>query len=377
MLCVKMLFSMLMLTNKLLHMFIDLFFQLEREYILQTPSDSDAETPQAAAKPDARRIGKDIDEDMPSRYQLIHLNDEWYMSASGKRSSKNQPKRKHRKTHGKIGFLELSSVISKRWHNLQELDAETKSYVAKVAARLLEEYKRDMAAFKAQNMTMSAPTPTMSMFPALATSSFVPNMSYLAQPSGEFNYPMANYASLPARPALPLQTSEAKKPSPSTFDVDFDQLLQDDFISFKTEHRKPEPEPEVKVKEVDPFSGFTFHPVSRKDYMKMKRKSSNGDDRHSKRRRSIEAIEAEKDALKMKILALQDELRIERERTAPSPTLDDIFFDIGKMNRNAPSPTLDDICGAPCPISPSASAEGSDVDADDLMLVFQGSELFA
>ena len=345
---------------------------------MQTPSDSDAENNQAA-KPDARRIGRDIDADMPSRYQLIHLNDEWYKSASGKRSSKNQPKRKHRKTHGKIGFLELSSVISKRWHNLQELDAETKSYVAKVAARLLEEYKSDMAAFKAQNMNMSAPTPTMSMFPAMATPSFVPNMSYLAQqPSGEFNYPMANYASLPA---LPFQSSEAKKPSPSpsTFDVDFDQLLQDDFISFKTEHRKPEPEPEpeVKVKEVDPFSGFTFHPVSRKDYMKMKRKSSNGDDRHSKRRRSIEAIEAEKDALKMKIRALQDELRIERERTTPSPTLDDIFFDMSKMDRYAPSPSLDDICGAPCPISPSASAEGSDVDADDLMLVFQGSELFA
>ena len=111
--------------------------------------------------------------------------------------------------------------------------------------------------------------------------------------------------------------------------------------------------------------------------MKMKRKSSNGDDRHSKRRRSIEAIEAEKDALKMKIRALQDELRIERERTTPSPTLDDIFFDMSKMDRYAPSPSLDDICGAPCPISPSASAEGSDVDADDLMLVFQGSELFA
>ena len=283
------------------------------------------------------------------------------MSASGKRSSKNQPKRKHRKTHGKIGFLELSSVISKRWHNLQELDAETKSYVAKVASRLLEEYKREMAAFKAQNMThMSSPT----LFPAMATSSFDPKMSYLAQPSGEFHYPVTNYAHFPA---LPYQSSEVKKPSPSTFDVDFDQLLQDDPISFKTVHRT---EAQEKEKEVDIFSGFTFHPVSRNDYLKMKRKSSKGDDRHKKRRRSIEA---EKDELKMKIRALQDQLRNERNRKTPSPTLDDIFCAMN--DKSTPSPTLDDIYHAPCPISPSA--EGSDVDADDLMMVFQGSELFA
>ena len=340
---------------------LDLFFQLEREYILQTPSDSDAEN--QVVKPDARRIGKDIDEDMPSRYQLIHLNDEWYKSASGKRSGKNQPKRKHRKTHGKIGFLELSSVISKRWHNLQELDADTKSYVSKVAARLLGEYKREMAAFKAQNVASMS---TSALFPVMATSSSSdPKMSYLAQPAGVFHYPMANHAPFPT---LPFQSSEAKKPSPSTFDVDFDQLLQEDPISFKTEHRSEAAE--QKDKEVDAFSGFTFHPVSRNDYLKMKRKSSKGDDRHKKRRRSIEA---EKHELKMKIRALQDQLRNERKRETPSPTLDDIFCAMD--DRNTPSPTLDDIYHvAPCPISP---ADGSDVDADDLMMVLQGSELFA
>ncbi len=352
-------------------MFIDLFFQLEREYILQTPSDSDAETPQAAAKPDARRIGKDIDEDMPSRYQLIHLNDEWYKSASGKRSSKNQPKRKHRKTHGKIGFLELSSVISKRWHNLQELDAETKSYVAKVAARLLEEYKSDMAAFKAQNLaSMSNPA----LFPVMPTSSFVPNMTYLAQqqqqqPSGMFQYPMANYAS---PPTLPTPPSVARKPSPNPPRVDsptadFDQLLQQMPVSFKVDVRI---EAGVKDKEpVDPLSAFTFHPVSNNDYMK--RKTTKQLERSSKRRRrssskrpsrTLMKIELEKAKLKRKIRALQHQILIQRQRNSPSPK------------------GVDDRYRAPCPITPASGESASKmhpVNSEDLMNALQGSDLFA
>ena len=343
---------------------LDLFFQLEREYILQTPSGSDAEN--HVVKPDARRIGKDIDEDMPSRYQLIHLSDEWYMSASGKRSSKNQPKRKHRKTHGKIGFLELSSVISKRWHNLQELDAETKSYVAKVASRLLEEYKREMAAFKAQNMTnMSSPT----LFPVMATSSFDPNMSYLAQPSGEFHYPVTNYASLPA---LLTTASEAKKLSASPLSVDFDQLLQQKPVSFRTEHRTEAQEKPVSCRTehlteaggLEPLSGFTFHPVSSNDYMKRKSTKS---DRHSKRRRhsrrpskALMKIEMEKAKLKRKIRALQHQIM--------------------KQQRNTPSPKVYDRYRAPCPITPAAEESGNKmrpVDSEELMKALEGSDLFA
>ena len=121
--------------------------------------------------------------------------------------------------------------------------------------------------------------------------------------------------------------------------------------------------------------------MSRNDYLAMKRKSLEGDDRHSKRRRSIEAIEAEMDELKMKIRALQDDLCNERNRKipspvlAPSPTLDDIFCDMSKMIRN--SPTFEDVCCEPCPITPALSVEGSDIDEDDLMMMLQGSELFA
>ena len=44
----------------------------------------------------------------------IKLSPEWYF-APGKRKC-----RKHRKRHGKIGFLELSSMISSQWKKLGE-----------------------------------------------------------------------------------------------------------------------------------------------------------------------------------------------------------------------------------------------------------------
>jgi hypothetical protein len=323
---------------------------------LQTPTSNDADADAAAnqVQADTRRIGKDIDEEMPSRYQLIHLNDEWYKSASGKRSKNNQPKRKHRKTHGKIGFLELSSVISKRWHKLDELDAETKNYVAKVASRLLEVYKRDMAAFKAQSMASISNT---TFFPGMSmAASFDPSqkMAYFPQPTGTFLYPMVN---CPPPPTLP--PCEAKLPSPTTFGVDFDQLLQEEPIAFRKEQQREEQE-----KEQDPLSGFTFYPVSRHDYMK--RKATKKDDRHRKRRRhsayvegrpTMTNVESEKDKLKMRIRAMRDQMWNER---------------------NTPSPSGGDCCPAPCPITPAESSVMiCPVDAEDLMKALQGSELFA
>ena len=337
-----------MLTNHLQHPLpLDLFFQLEREYILQTPTDNDAANQGQA---DKRRIGKDIDDDVPKRYQLIHLNGEWYKSASGKRSNKTQPKRKHRKTHGKIGFLELSRVISKRWHQLAELDPETKSYVAKVASRLLEVYKREMAEFKAQRMARMS---TATLFPVMS-SCFEPNMSYLPQASVTFPHPTTNYSPPPALPPC-----EVKLPSPTTHGVDFDQILQEEPISFKMDEQSEE-----KGKELDPLSGFSFYPVSRHDYMKRKRAKK--EDRHNKRSRhssSVDGrtrktqIESEKDKLKMEIRTMREQMWDERKTVSPS---------------------RDDYYRERCPITPAA--EGSvmmcSVDAEDLMKVLQGSELF-
>ena len=78
----------------------NIFFQLEREFILQsilhvTPS-VDTLFDQAA---------DDVIPMLPQKYQEIVLSDDWYIPGKGQRK-----KRKHRKSHGKISFSEVSVV---------------------------------------------------------------------------------------------------------------------------------------------------------------------------------------------------------------------------------------------------------------------------
>lgn len=111
-----------------------IFFQIEREYIIQTTAGPDADK--------SIHSKKSYQQDVPRRYRDIKLLPDWY-AGPGKRQ-----KRKHRKSHGKIGFLELSRVISKRWATLDTSDPETKQYVARIAARELDEYKVEMIEWK-------------------------------------------------------------------------------------------------------------------------------------------------------------------------------------------------------------------------------------
>jgi hypothetical protein len=67
---------------------------------------------------------------------------DWY-AGPGKRK-----KRKHRKQHGKIGFLELSKIISSRWAELDKVDPETKSFVQKIAKAEVAEYYKEMDQYK-------------------------------------------------------------------------------------------------------------------------------------------------------------------------------------------------------------------------------------
>ena len=113
-----------------------IFFQIEREYIIQT---TDNGTPDSN---DKIHDNKSYLLDVPQRYRAIKLASDWY-AGPGKKQ-----KRRHRKSHGKIGFLELSRVISQRWATLQTDDAETKEYVTRIAARELEEYKVEMKEWK-------------------------------------------------------------------------------------------------------------------------------------------------------------------------------------------------------------------------------------
>jgi hypothetical protein len=122
-----------------------MFLQLERELIIQTTK-SDDEDDISVEKVDTRPVGLKLDPDMPLRYHHIHLSPTWYASGKEKRSSSD--KRKHRKTHGKIAFLDLSKLVASRWATLEEKDAETKDYCTRVAKRELDAYKVKVKEYK-------------------------------------------------------------------------------------------------------------------------------------------------------------------------------------------------------------------------------------
>ena len=111
-----------------------IYFQIEREYVIQTSAGEVANK--------SMMDNKILLKDVPQRYQNIRLLPDWY-AGPGKRQ-----KRKHRKQHGKIGFLELSRIISTRWATLGETDPETKAFVTKIAKTELEEYYREMKEYK-------------------------------------------------------------------------------------------------------------------------------------------------------------------------------------------------------------------------------------
>ncbi len=110
------------------------FFQLEREYILQSMAGDDAE----------RNIQehKILLTDAPKRYASIRVFPDWH-ARPGKRQ-----RRKHRKSHGQIGFQELSKTISQRWADIEKTDPDVKIFVQKIASSELEEYQQDMKAYK-------------------------------------------------------------------------------------------------------------------------------------------------------------------------------------------------------------------------------------
>ena len=126
-----------------------IYFQLEREYIIQTMEGEDVDK----SMHDDNKVYLDY---VPNRYKQIKLSPEWYF-APGKRK-----RRKHRKRHGKIGFLELSSMISSRWKKLSETNPEVKSFVQKIAAQERdtylyekEEYKKNLLLTKQHDAIMS------------------------------------------------------------------------------------------------------------------------------------------------------------------------------------------------------------------------------
>ena len=107
-----------------------IYFQIEREFIIQTMAGEDVDK--------TIHEGKTLFPDVPRRYRDTRLSPDWYFGP-GKRA-----KRKHRKVHGKIGFLELSRVITSRWTMLDETDPDIKQFVTKLADQEMDEYKREL-----------------------------------------------------------------------------------------------------------------------------------------------------------------------------------------------------------------------------------------
>ena len=87
----------------------NVFFQIERVYIIQK---------QYAVPPDPNDVSFDPVAEgytgpvLPVRYQGLALPPRFYSS----QKLLNGPRRKHRKTHGRISSGELSKLISKHWN---------------------------------------------------------------------------------------------------------------------------------------------------------------------------------------------------------------------------------------------------------------------
>eukprot|EP00804_Cyclotella_cryptica_P021295 CCRYP_001546-RA/>CCRYP_001546-RA protein AED:0.25 eAED:0.25 QI:0/-1/0/1/-1/1/1/0/368 len=118
----------------------NLFFQLEREYILQVELglQPDYEPTEVFDPSDASNYQGPP---LPSRYSGLVLLSDWHLPGKEKRR-----KRRHRKTHGKIGFHELSLRIADAWKNV---DAETRTFCAELCDIGLMQYKTAMRMYKA------------------------------------------------------------------------------------------------------------------------------------------------------------------------------------------------------------------------------------
>mmetsp|Transcript_31060 Transcript_31060/g.63913 ORF Transcript_31060/g.63913 Transcript_31060/m.63913 type:complete len:545 (-) Transcript_31060:153-1787(-) len=123
-----------------------MFYQLEREYILHRLLADEDEQAESQKKHVALFKNDPL---MPARYRDLPLRADWYISGK----SKKPTKRKHRKSHGKIGFLELTRMIAARW---AKVDDETKKYCKMMAAMELVKYKEDMETYNQYKEELSA-----------------------------------------------------------------------------------------------------------------------------------------------------------------------------------------------------------------------------
>jgi hypothetical protein len=111
-----------------------IYLAIEKEFIIQSIPGENADK-----SADDDKVYLDY---VPERYRQTKLSPDWYFGPGKKK------RRKHRKQHGKIGFKELTTIISERWAKLDETNPDIKRFVQNLANQGLMEYRREMEEYE-------------------------------------------------------------------------------------------------------------------------------------------------------------------------------------------------------------------------------------
>lgn len=128
----------------------NIFFQLERERILMELEKENQVKEDDCIEEEEVVLNKPSDPNdilpRPPRFAHLKLLPKWYDSKHRlAENKKNKEKRKHRKTHGLVGFLDLTRRIAKEW---SEAEDEVKAYCRRVSKRQLGYYKEELKVWK-------------------------------------------------------------------------------------------------------------------------------------------------------------------------------------------------------------------------------------
>eukprot|EP00956_Cyclotella_meneghiniana_P001791 scaffold1955_cov68-Cyclotella_meneghiniana.AAC.3 len=135
----------------------NIFFQLERERIIVDLEKSNRAKEQGGLSADPEEEGEtqsssnqpsDPNDILPRPPRFAHLKllPKWYDSTHRlAENKKNKEKRKHRKTHGLVSFLDLTRRIAKEW---SEASDDVKAYCREVSQRQLGYYKEELKVWR-------------------------------------------------------------------------------------------------------------------------------------------------------------------------------------------------------------------------------------
>ncbi|KAL3800026.1 hypothetical protein ACHAWO_004704 [Cyclotella atomus] len=122
----------------------NIFYLLERELMIQEPGKSNTKKSPPASSSANDAVSPEEELDIPTRYKGIIMAPQWY-------DPNCKEKRKHRRTHGKISFQELTGKISQNWATI---DDESKNYCTTISEIGRRRYKYNMARFVASKKIM-------------------------------------------------------------------------------------------------------------------------------------------------------------------------------------------------------------------------------